>query len=216
MKNYRQPFNIRFWTFAVTAHIAVIAASNYLIQIPIEFGGHYTTWAAFSFPILYLLSDLTVRLQGWNLAKWVVLMSMLPALLLSYVFGMVFEHGEFQNWDALLSFDSFVARIAFASLVAYAFGQLLDIKVFDKLRRKGSWWVAPTGSSLLGNAVDTTVFFTVAFYASTDPMMGAHWVEIGVIDYLTKIAFTLIVYIPIYGFLVRSLSHKLAAKDESE
>ena len=213
MKNYRQPFNVRFWTFAVTAHIAVIAASNYLIQIPIEFGGYYTTWAAFSFPIVYLLSDLTVRLQGWNLAKWVVLMSMLPALLLSYVFGMLFEHGEFQNWDALLSYDSFVARIALASLIAYVFGQLLDIKVFDILRRKKSWWVAPTGSSLLGNAIDTIVFFTVAFYASSDPTMAEHWVEIGIIDYVTKIAFTLVVYIPIYGLLVRSLSNKLAVED---
>ena len=162
------------------------------------------------------MSDLTVRLQGWNLARWVVMMSMLPALLLSYIFGMVFEHGEFQNWDALLRFDPFVARIALASLTAYAVGQLLDIRIFDKLRRKGSWWVAPTGSSLLGNAMDTTVFFTVAFYASSDPTMNAHWVEIGVIDYLSKIAFTLVVYIPIYGVIVRTISQKMAESEANK
>jgi len=211
MQTHKQPFNVRFWTVAVTLHISVIAASNYLVQLPLELFGHVTTWATFSFPVIYLLSDLTVRLQGTNLARWVILMSMLPSLILSYLFGMVFEHGEFQNWDKLLTFDSFVARIAFASLTAYAIGQLLDIKVFDQLRRRGSWWVAPTGSSILGNAVDTFVFFSVAFYLSSEPLYAQRWVEMGLIDYVAKMLFTLVVFIPAYGVIVRWFSARLAA-----
>ena len=213
MQSYQQPFNVRFWTIAVTLHISVIAASNYLVQIPLELFGFTTTWATFSFPIVYLLSDLTVRLQGINLARWVILMSMLPSLILSYLFGMVFEYGEFQNWDKLLTFDSFVARIALASLTAYAVGQLLDIKVFDKLRRKGSWWIAPTGSSTLGNAVDTLVFFFVAFFASSDEFYASNWVEMGLVDYGAKLLFTLIVFVPAYGLIVRALSARLAASE---
>jgi uncharacterized integral membrane protein (TIGR00697 family) len=213
MQRYRQPFNVRFWTVAVTLHIAVIAASNYLVQIPLELFAYPTTWATFSFPIVYLLSDLTVRLQGLNLARWVILMSMLPSLILSYFFATVFKGGDFQNWDKLLSVDFFAARIALASLVAYAVGQLLDIKVFDKLRRSGSWWIAPTGSSLLGNAVDTLVFFFVAFYLSSDSFYAENWVRMGVIDFSAKMMFTLIVFIPVYGVIVKGLSARLATSD---
>jgi len=203
---YLQPYNVRLWGYLVIAHIAVIAASNYLVQIPMEVFGFHSTWGALSFPVIYFLSDITVRVQGYQLARWVVLIAMLPALIISYLIGSLFEHGEFQNLDALVNFNSFVFRIALASFAAYVVGQLMDIGVFHRLRRAKSWWVAPTGSSIMGNGVDSLVFFSVAFYASSDPYMAENWVEIGLVDFVIKMAFSLLAFVPLYGVLVQLIS----------
>ena len=159
-----------FWL--VLFHIFIIAASNYLVQFPFQIFGIFTTWGAFSFPFIFLATDLTVRIFGAPLARRIIFWVMFPALLLSYVFSVLFHDGNWTGWASLAEFNTFVGRIALASFSAYALGQILDIFVFNRLRRLKSWWVAPTASTIVGNALDTLVFFAVAFYASNDEFMA--------------------------------------------
>lgn len=162
----------------VSFHIAIITASNYLVQLPFQLFGFHTTWGAFSFPFVYLATDLTVRIFGQQSARKIILRAMIPALLISYLIGVLFHQGSFQGGDALAQFNNFVFRIAFASFAAYLVGQLMDITVFARLRQAKAWWVAPAASTVIGNLIDTLVFFSVAFYASSDPFMAEHWMEI--------------------------------------
>ncbi len=148
----------------VAFHILVIASSNYLVQLPFVLLGYHTTWGAFTFPFIYLATDLTVRVYGARLARKIIALVMMPALLVSYLVSVLFFQGEFQGVAALAAFNGFVARIALASFTAYVVAQLLDINVFNRLRQLPQWWPAPAASTLVGNAVDTLVFFVVAFY----------------------------------------------------
>ena len=186
-------------------HILVIAASNYLVQIPFEFLGFYTTWGAFSFPLIFVLTDLTVRLQGQALARRVIFAVMLPALLLSYLVSVLFQNGSWQGLAGLQTLDLFVARIAVASFLAYLVGQLLDAGVFERLKAVGPWWLAPAASTLIGNAVDTALFFSVAFFRSPDAFMAAHWIEIGLFDYAFKLAFSLAFFLPLYRYALNRM-----------
>ena len=99
-------------------HITIIAASNYLVQLPITLLGFHSTWGAFSFPFIFLATDLTVRLIGKVSARRVITRAMLPALVASYIVGVLFHEGGFNGWGALADFNSFVFRIAFASFAA--------------------------------------------------------------------------------------------------
>ncbi|MFC3873764.1 7-cyano-7-deazaguanine/7-aminomethyl-7-deazaguanine transporter [Neisseria musculi] len=192
-------------------HILIIAASNYLVQFPFEVFGFHTTWGAFTFPFIFLATDLTVRIFGRHLARRIIFWVMLPALVLSYAVSVLFHEGGWTGWAALASFNGFVGRIASASFAAYALGQLLDIFVFNKLRRLKSWWIAPTASTFLGNALDTLVFFGVAFYAGSDVFMAANWQEIAFIDYLFKLVICTLFFLPAYGILLNMLEKKLTA-----
>ena len=116
-------------------HVLVIAASNYLVQLPFTLFGWHTTWGAFSFPFIFLVSDLTVRLLGAGTARRVVAAAMAPALVVSYLLSVLYVDGRFAGLDSLAEFDTLVARITLASFCAYLFGQLLDIGVFQRLRR---------------------------------------------------------------------------------
>jgi len=199
----------RALTLLVGFHIIVICASNYLVQLPFTVFGWHTTWGAFSFPFVYLATDLTVRIFGQNNARRIIFKAMLPALLVSYVIGVLFHQGEFQGFASLSDYNSFVLRIAAASFAAYLFGQLLDIKVFAKLRLTKKWWVAPTASTLLGNLLDTLIFFGLAFYASTDSFMAANWPEIATIDYGFKLIVSLCLFLPAYGVLLKVLETRI-------
>lgn len=190
-------------------HIFIICASNYLVQLPFQIFGFHTTWGAFSFPFVYLASDLTVRIFGQTAARKIIIKAMLPALLISYLMGVLFDQGGFQGLTALSQFNTFVFRIAFASFAAYLIGQLMDITVFAKLRNTRSWWVAPTASTLIGNLVDTIVFFGLAFYASNDPFMAEHWPEIASVDYSFKLIVSLGLFLPAYGVLLKVLEQKI-------
>ncbi|AGH81101.1 hypothetical protein PCNPT3_05795 [Psychromonas sp. CNPT3] len=200
----------------VTFHIFIICASNYLVQIPLEIFGFHNTWGAFSFPFVYLATDLTVRIFGQSSARKIILKAMLPALLLSYLMGVIFHQGGYLGLDALQTFNSFVFRISFASFIAYLIGQLMDITVFAKLRATRSWWVAPAASTLLGNSIDTLVFFSVAFYGSTDMFMATHWPEIAFFDYMFKVVVSLALFLPIYGMLLKYLEQRLLSPSLSE
>ncbi|MCE9662332.1 7-cyano-7-deazaguanine/7-aminomethyl-7-deazaguanine transporter [Halomonas sp. M5N1S17] len=193
----------------VAFHILIIAASNYLVQLPFTLFGFHTTWGAFSFPFIFLATDLTVRLFGKEAARAIVMRVMLPALVISYVVSVIFPRGGFAGVEALGEWNLFVARIALASFMAYVLGQLLDVQVFDRLRGLKSWWVAPAISTVFGNLADTAAFFATAFYRSPDPFMAANWVEIATVDYVIKLGISLLFFLPLYGVLLAWLSRRL-------
>ena len=194
--------------------LLVITSSNYLVQLPISIFGFHTTWGAFSFPFIFLATDLTVRIFGAPLARRIILAVMIPALLISYGVSALFYMGEWQGFAALTSFNLFVARIAAASFMAYALGQILDVHVFNRLRQNRRWWLAPTASTLFGNVSDTLAFFFIAFWRSPDPFMAAHWGEIAIVDYCFKVLISIVFFLPMYGMLLNMLLKKLADKSD--
>ncbi|WP_421847678.1 7-cyano-7-deazaguanine/7-aminomethyl-7-deazaguanine transporter [Marinomonas sp.] len=190
-------------------HLLIIASSNYLVQIPFTVSGFHTTWGAFTFPFIFLATDLTVRIFGAVLARKIIFLVMIPSLIVSYVLSVVFAQGEFQGFGALSSMNTFVGRIAIASLMAYLLGQVLDIQVFNRLRQLKQWWVAPAASTLFGNGLDTLAFFGIAFYQSPDPFMAQHWQEIALADFGFKLIISLGLFIPLYGVLLNYLAKKI-------
>lgn len=200
---------LSFW------HITIIAASNFLVQFPVEVFGLQTTWGTFTFPFIFLTTDLTVRIFGAHLARKIIFFVMFPALIISYVVSVLFQNGNFTDLSSLTTLNTFVARIAIASFAAYIVGQLLDIGVFNRLRQNRRWWVAPTASTVIGNAVDTAVFYLIAFYQSSDVFMAANWVEIGVVDYMWKLIISALFFLPAYGLLLRYLTRRLTALEAS-
>ncbi|WP_263078756.1 7-cyano-7-deazaguanine/7-aminomethyl-7-deazaguanine transporter [Endozoicomonas sp. Mp262] len=186
----------------VSFHIAVITLSNYLVQIPVDIAGYHNTWGTFSFPLVYMATDLTVRIYGSSLARRIIARVMFPALVASYTVSVMFQTGQFQGIQSITTFSLEVARIAFASFSAYVAGQFLDVTVFNHLRKKRQWWLAPAASSIVGNGLDTLVFYWVAFFKSSDPFMASHWVEIGTLDYLFKNLIGIVFALPLYGVLL--------------
>jgi uncharacterized PurR-regulated membrane protein YhhQ (DUF165 family) len=132
---------------AVAAMIMVVAASNYLVQFPIN---DWLTWGAFTYPAAFLVTDLTNRAHGPHRARQVVYVGFALAVLLSAALA--------------------TPRIALASGTAFLVGQILDILVFDRLRR-AAWWRAPLIGSVLGSIVDTMLFFALAFAGTQVPML---------------------------------------------
>ena len=195
-------------------HLLVITSSNYLVQLPISIFGFHTTWGAFSFPFNFLATDLTVRIFGAPLARRIIFAVMVPALAISYGISALFYMGEWQGFAALGTFNLFVARIAVASFMAYALGQILDVHVFNRLRQSRRWWLAPTASTLFGNISDTVAFFFIAFWRSPDPFMAAHWGEIALVDYSFKVLISIIFFLPMYGVLLNMLLKRLADKSD--
>lgn len=195
-------------------HLLVITSSNYLVQLPISIFGFHTTWGAFSFPFIFLVTDLTVRIFGAPLARRIIFAVMVPALVISYGISALFYMGEWQGFAALGTFNLFVARIAIASFMAYALGQILDVHVFNRLRQSRHWWLAPTASTLFGNISDTVAFFFIAFWRSPDPFMAAHWGEIALVDYSFKVLISIIFFLPMYGVLLNMLLKRLADKSD--
>ncbi|MCL9777401.1 7-cyano-7-deazaguanine/7-aminomethyl-7-deazaguanine transporter [Vibrio methylphosphonaticus] len=200
-------------TLLVLFHLVIIASSNYLVQLPFTVFGFHTTWGAFTFPFIFLATDLTVRIFGAGMARKIIFLVMLPALAVSYGLSVLFFEGQFQGVGQLSEFNLFVARIAAASFMAYLLGQILDVHVFNRLRQMKQWWVAPTCSTLFGNALDTLAFFAIAFYQSPDPFMAEHWTEIALVDYGFKLIISLGLFVPMYGVLLNFLVKKLTAND---
>jgi len=195
-------------------HLLVITSSNYLVQLPVSIFGLHTTWGAFSFPFIFLATDLTVRIFGAPLARRIIFAVMIPALVISYIISSLFYMGSWQGFGALTQFNLFVARIASASFMAYALGQILDVHVFNRLRQNKRWWMAPAASTVFGNASDTLAFFFIAFWHSPDAFMAAHWMEIALVDYAFKVIISIAFFLPMYGILLNMLLKKLADKSE--
>ena len=201
-------------------HIFIIAASNYLVQIPFEIHlpltalgaaedfSFHSTWGTLTFPFIFLATDLTVRVFGAKEARWIICVVMFPALIISYVISTLFLDTQFQGFGALASFNWFVFRIAAASFCAYVFGQLLDVLVFNRLRQLKTWWIAPTSSMIFGSMADTFLFFAVAFYACSDPFLAEHWTELGFVDYLFKLFVGIVLFVPAYGVVLNFILAK--------
>lgn len=197
----------------VMFHIIIVIASNYLVQLPVQLLGFQSTWGAFSFPFIFLATDLTVRLIGKQPARRVIARAMVPALIASYIIGVLFHDGQYGGLGALGEFNSFVFRIALASFAAYVFGQLLDIQVFDRIRQRSHvWWLAPAASALFGQVLDTLVFFTIAFWRSSDAFMAANWPEIAAVDYAIKLTISLLLFVPAYGVLLSAIVRALGGR----
>ena len=198
----------------VAFHILIIIASNYLVQLPIDLFGFHSTWGAFSFPFIFLATDLTVRLIGKVQARRVIMRAMIPALFASYIVSVLFHEGHYNGLDQLGAFNGFVFRIALASFAAYVLGQLLDVQVFDRMRRQYmQWWIAPAASAVLGQALDTIAFFGIAFWHSSNPYMAEHWVEIAMVDYVIKLSVSLLLFVPMYGIALNAITRVMKRPD---
>ena len=187
----------------VALQVIVIAISNALVSIPVEIFGFKLTWAAFTFPLVILATDLTVRLLGKQLARATVAASYPLAIIASI--AVVLAEG---------APESVAMRIGFASATAYAVGTLLDVYVFQMIReRYTAWWAAPALSTIVANIIDSYTFFAVAFRNSADEYMAAHWMEIAGSQTVLKIVVGLIVFLPLYGYLLSFLKDKMDIKE---
>ena len=201
---------------AVAAMVAIVAASNFLVQYPVEAQlgpvnlADLLTWGAFTYPVAFLVTDLTNRHFGPHKARLVVVAGFAVAVILSV-------------WLA-------TPRIAIASGTAFLVAQFLDISIFDRLRRK-PWWQAPLFSSLVSSALDTLIFFSLAFaapFSALDtalgradgslafpaPLLGVGpevelWVSLGAGDFLVKLGLAALCLAP-YGALRRLLADRFA------
>lgn len=189
-------------SFLMLAHIILIVASNILVQYPFAFLGFQTTWGALSYPLIFILTDLTIRFLGKTTARKIVFAAMGPGLIFSYLLSNLYLHGHVWLYNPI------ALRIALASFLAYLAGQLLDIAVFQKLRQQQRWWVAPSVASVIGNFVDTYVFFFIAFYHGADTFMSIHWPAIARVDLAFKLLISLGSFIPLYGVILRWILRK--------
>ncbi|MEO5788221.1 MAG: 7-cyano-7-deazaguanine/7-aminomethyl-7-deazaguanine transporter [Gelidibacter sp.] len=194
-------------------HIVIVASSNYLVQFPITVFGFKATWGAFTFPFIFLATDLTVRLFGARLGRRIIFYAMFPALVVSYLITVGFRHGTWLGFESFLHFDLFVARIAIASFSAYVVGQILDVYVFNKLRQHKQWWHAPTASAIFGNFMDTFVFFIIAFYKSSDAYLSENLFEIATVDYIFKMVINALFFLPLYKVILDQVMKRLQKKE---
>jgi len=157
----------------------VVLSSNYLVQFPINYYGleKILTYGAFSYPIAFLITDLANRSYGKLVARKIVYVG--------FVVGITFTLLFSTNFADLISI-----RIAIGSGTAFMIAQLLDVQIFDKLRKK-KWFVAPLTSSFIGSTVDTFLFFSISFYAT-----GIPWITLSLGDLSVKIFVALIMLIP--------------------
>ena len=157
----------------------VVLASNYLVQFPIKYYGlqDLLTYGAFSYPVAFLITDLANRSFGKLVARKIVY--------IGFIFGILFTLIFSTNFADLISL-----RIAIGSGTAFIIAQLLDVQIFDQLRKK-KWFVAPLASSLIGSTIDTFLFFSISFYGT-----GVPWVTLSLGDLVVKILVALIMLIP--------------------
>jgi len=183
----------------VIVHISVITLSNVLVSIPIEIYNFKITWAAFSFPLIVVATDLTIRLIGKSMAQKTITFSF-PLAIISSVLILYIEDNP----------SSVSLRIGTASALAYAIGVLIDINAFQLIREKySSWWIAPALSTIVSNIIDSYTFFFTAFYKSDDTYMSQNWLEIAGTQTILKILIGLIFFLPTYGFLLSFFSKKI-------
>ena len=194
---------------------AIVVASNILVQVLF---GQWLTWGAFTYPLAFLVTDVMNRVYGVAAARRVVFVGFLVGVGCSLIGTQIM--GEFGPLVTL--------RIALGSGIAFLTAQLLDVAIFDRLRR-GAWWQAPVFSSMIGSSVDTALFFSIAFSARLSwlepgndvawagemlPLLGAGpvaplWVSLAVADWGVKLAIALVALIP-FRILTRKLIVQVA------
>ena len=181
------------------AHIIIIAISNYIVQFKFQIFGAPLAAAAFTFPLVVVLTDLTVRLLGKETGRAVIALAFIPAIIVSML---VVKLGGAP--------DSVAFRIGLGSGVAYFVSNLLDVYVFQYFREKyQTWWIAPTLSSVASTFIDTYTFFGVAFAGGADEFMSKNWYIVATNNSISKIIVSLVVILPAYGILLNHLQKKL-------
>ena len=180
-----------FIAYLVILHCLIIAISNYLVQFPVVVFGLDYTIGTFTFPIIVLATDLTVRLSGSSNARKVIAIAFIPAFIISFYFA------DF--------------RIAIASVAAYSLGQLLDVYVFSKVREKigdkglslsPKWYLAPIVSTFFAQLIDTYLFYGIAFNNSSDEFMRDNWITIANNDFVLKLIICYLAFLPIYVLIL--------------
>lgn len=183
----------------VAFHTLVIAISNWLVQYKFGFFGHPIAVSAFTFPLVVVATDLTVRMVGKELGRSVVALSFIPAIVASML--VVLASGA-PGITAV--------RIGLGSGLAYLIGTMLDVYVFQYIReRYSSWWIAPTLSSVVTTVIDTYTFFFTAFYKGANPFMADNWHIVATNHIVIKVIVGLLVVVPAYGVLLNYLQRKL-------
>ena len=167
-----------FVTLSILMGIVVLS-SNYLVQFPINYYGlsEILTYGAFSYPIAFLITDLANRFYGKFVARKIVYIGFFIGIIFTLLFSTDFA-------------DLISIRIAIGSGVAFITAQLLDIQIFDRLRKK-EWFIAPLTSSFIGSTVDTFLFFSISFYAT-----GVPWITLSLGDLAVKLFVSLVMLIP--------------------
>ena len=157
----------------------VVLSSNYLVQFPINYYGlnEILTYGAFSYPIAFLITDLANRSYGKRVARKIVYFGFVLGIGFTVLFSTDFA-------------DLISIRIAIGSGIAFLTAQLLDVQIFDRLRKK-EWFVAPLTSSMIGSTIDTFLFFSISFYGT-----GVPWVTLSLGDLIVKVIVALIMLIP--------------------
>ena len=175
-----------FWYLACLMAVVVLA-SNYLVQFPVSRLGldEILTYGAFSYPIAFLITDLANRKYGKLVAKQIVYFGFIVGVFLTLYFS--------TNFSDLISI-----RIAIGSGTAFFIAQLIDVQIFDKLRRK-KWFVAPLTSSLVGSTIDTFIFFSISFYGT-----GLNWITLGAGDLCVKVFMAFFMLIP-FRILIKKI-----------
>ena len=157
----------------------VVLSSNYLVQFPINYYelNEILTYGAFSYPVAFLITDLANRFYGKFVARKIVYFGFFIGIIFTLIFS--------TNFADLISI-----RIAIGSGIAFLTAQLLDIQIFDRLRKK-EWFIAPLTSSVIGSTVDTFLFFSISFYAT-----GVPWITLSLGDLAVKLFVSLVMLVP--------------------
>ena len=167
------------FTFLSLVMGIIVLSSNYLVQFPINYYGlnEILTYGAFSYPIAFLITDLANRSYGKIIARRIVYIGFIIGIGFTVLFSTDFA-------------DFISIRIAIGSGVAFLIAQLLDVQIFDHLRKK-KWFIAPLTSSMIGSTVDTFLFFSISFYGT-----GVPWFSLSLGDLAVKIFVTLVMLVP--------------------
>tara|TARA_B110000467_G_C18267897_1_gene450485 strand:+ start:651 stop:1232 length:582 start_codon:yes stop_codon:yes gene_type:complete len=186
----------------VIIHSLIIAISNALVHIPIVLFGFKLSFAAFVYPLIVLVTDLTVRELGSNLANKTIKRTFPYAIFISILIVFLEKNNL-----------TFAIRIGLASSISYGIGTLIDVHVFQKIRNKYSyWWLAPLLSTIVSNIIDTYSFFIVAFYNSSDVYMNTHWVELATTLTIIKIIIGALFFLPLYGIILKRINKEKKCK----
>ena len=169
----------RFFIILAFLMSLVVVISNYLVQFPVNYLNlqDLLTYGAFTYQIAFLITDLSNRMYGKNVAKKIVYLGFALGVFITFCFS--------TNYSDLISI-----RIAIGSGTAFLVAQLIDVNIFDKLRKK-KWFIAPLTSSLAGSFIDTFLFFSISFYGTE-----INWITLSIGDLLVKVLFALLMLIP--------------------
>ena len=167
----------------------IVLASNYLVQFPVKYLNlqNILTWGAFSYPIAFLVTDLANRVHGIQFTKRIIYIGFIFGVLVSLLFS-------------LSDFNLISIRIVIGSGTAFLVAQLLDANIFNRLRNNKFWFIPPFLSSIISSAIDTILFFSIAFYGTSIP-----WVTLALGDFIVKIFIAMLMLVP-FRLILRNLN----------